>query len=152
MNVLISGHRIQKLNLYSIDWIKTAIEIALLDLKEKNGFIQGYSGMASGVDLWFCDICYKLAINYTACIPFEEQGSTMSAEDSAHRSLLIDRASNRLLIKNSLMVEKCHYGIIVFDGNKGGTQNVFQQMIEKHKSFIWINPEWETITTCEPDH
>jgi hypothetical protein len=48
------------------------------------------------------------------------------------------------------MVEKCNYGIIVFDGNKGGTHNVFQQMVEKHKPFTWINPVWETMTICKP--
>lgn len=43
------------------------------------------------------------------------------------------------------MVEIIDYGIIVWDGNKGGTHNVFQQMIENKKGFVWINPVSEKI-------
>lgn len=38
------------------------------------------------------------------------------------------------------MVEKADTGLVVWDGNKGGTHNVFQQLVEKKKPFVWINP------------
>ena len=73
MKVMISGHRKQKLLNYDCDWIRGEIKDKLLELKAENGFVKGYSGMASGIDLWFCEICKELDIPYVACIPFEEQ-------------------------------------------------------------------------------
>ena len=144
MKTLISGHRLHKLLQYDIDWIKVAIHCSLRDtFLNRTGY--GLSGMADGVDLWFLQDLVSNEIPYCACIPFEKQAEYMSEEDRDLRAQLIECADAVELIRNSAMVEKCDVGLIVWDGNKGGTHNVFQQMIEAHKSFVWINPAWESV-------
>jgi uncharacterized phage-like protein YoqJ len=64
----------------------------------------------------------------------------MSTEDKARRDSIISKAWKVYSARNSQMVENADCGIIVWDGNKGGTHNVFQQMLEKKKPFYWIEP------------
>lgn len=104
--------------------------------------------MASGVDLWFCEACLALDIPYIACIPFDEQGETMEESEALLRSELIRQAGQVRKVKNSWMVEEAEMGIVVWDGNKGGTHNVVQQLIEKQKPFIWINPVGRKVWHC----
>ena len=148
MKVLISGHRKHKLVCYNETWIKNAIYECVTKQVEL-GMALGYSGMASGVDLWFCEACIDLRVPYIACPPFEGQEQTMEAKDQELRKYCLEQASQIHHVKNSTMVEKCTHGIIVFDGNKGGTHNVFQQLLEKKKPFLWINPISEKIWNCE---
>lgn len=147
MNFLISGHRKHKLLSYDTDWIKDTVHSVLYTYKNTLSFVKGFSGMASGVDLWFCEACFELEIPYVACIPFEEQEETMDEVDAFYRRIHIQNACEVRKVKNSWMVEKCDCGIIVWDGNKGGTHNVFQQMIELKKPIHWINPHWKTLNT-----
>lgn len=140
MNLLITGHRKHKLENYDCEWIKDAITMVLMEAQTEYGFIRGYVGMASGVDLWFCESCRYLNIPYVACIPFEEQDKTMSKDDAEKRNELIKQSVEIKNVKNSWMVEQAQQGIVVWDGNKGGTHNVLQQLIENKKSFWWINP------------
>lgn len=139
MRTLITGHRLHKLECYDNIWIKDAIRDSL-----DNTFLQstsyGLSGMASGVDLWFCLACLRRQIPYAACVPFESQAETMDTVSRELRETLINGASEIKRIRNSLMVDKADAGLVVFDGNKGGTHNVFQQLIEKQKPLVWINP------------
>jgi uncharacterized phage-like protein YoqJ len=145
MKIMISGHRIEKLINYDHEWIKTAIYCCIS--VNKYGSI-GYSGMASGVDLWFCECCQSLSIPYIACIPFIEQSTKMSKKDSERRQQLIDKAKGLLYIRNSEMIERTDRAIIVWDGNKGGTHNCFQQLVEKKRNFYWINPVKQTVVEC----
>ncbi len=148
MNVLITGHRIQKLKNYNIRWIQDAISNTLEKIQKKNGYVRGFSGMASGVDLWFCDSCGCLDIPYVACIPFEEQNETMDFKWQNLRESVIAAAVEVKHVKNSWMVEKCDAGIVVWDANKGGTHNVVQQLVEKNKGFYWLNPVKQCIWEC----
>lgn len=148
MKILITGHRKFKLETYDIEWIKLALQETIYDLKKEYGGFLGLSGMASGVDLWFCNECEQQDISFIACIPFEEQAATMSEDDADNRKKLIDAAGKVMYVKNSWMVEHCDMGIVVWDGNKGGTHNVLQQLIEKNKPFIWINPVGQKIWKC----
>lgn len=148
MKTLITGHRKHKLICYDIEWIKTAIYETTSNLIEK-GLSLGLSGMASGVDLDFCLTCIDLRVPYIACPPFEEQSETMEVEDRKLREYCLKQASEIRKIRNSKMVELCDSGIVIFDGNKGGTANVFQQLIEKKKPFTWINPVSEKIWVCD---
>jgi len=147
MKTLITGHRLFKLENYDIDWIQWAIFDAL-----ENTFLQntayGLSGMASGVDLWFCDELATRHIPYAACIPFDGQEDTMDEMSKNDRARLINQASNVYKMRNSEMVERADAGLVVFDGNKGGTHNVFQQLIENDKPFVWINPVGKKIWEC----
>lgn len=148
MNVMVSGHRKEKLLSYDCEWIKEAIRNILFDLKSEKGYVKGYSGMASGVDLWFCEICKEWDIPYVACIPFEEQSDYMEDDDIILRDELIKTACERKDVRNSYMVEKCDTAIIVWDGNKGGTHNCLQQLVEAKKDFWWINPVKKTVVLC----
>jgi uncharacterized phage-like protein YoqJ len=149
MKTLVTGHRLHKLQQYDMDWIRyIGIIAALSDTFLKNT-TYGLSGMASGVDLWFCEELLYKNIPYAACIPFEGQEDTMDNASKKDREFLIESASQILKCKNSIMVEKADAALVVFDGNKGGTHNVFQQLIENKKPFVWINPVaqkvWELI-------
>lgn len=148
MKVMISGHRKQKLLNYDCDWIREEIKNKLSELKAEKGFVKGYSGMASGIDLWFCEICKELDIPYVACIPFEEQSQTMEAEDKILRDELIKSASYIQYVRNRFMIETCDTAIVVWDGNKGGTHNCFQQLIEAKKDFWWLNLAKKSIIKC----
>lgn len=152
MNVMVSGHRLFKLETYDIAFIKRALEDILLELCE-TWHVRGFSGMASGVDLWFCQILQTLNKKYVACIPFEEQGDTMDEESRKLRHQLIEDADYAMHVKNRHMVEWCDLAIVVWDGNKGGTHNVVQQLVENKKGFIWINPVAKVVWKCltEPE-
>lgn len=145
MKILVSGHRLHKLNGYSLEWIKEAITEAIVRFP---GMSLGLSGMAGGIDLFFCQCCLELDIPYIACPPFEEQIDTLPEQEKPLRKYCMDNAKEIWKIRNSAMVTKADGGIIVWDGNKGGTHNVFQQMIEKKKPLIWINPVSEKIWEC----
>ena len=113
------------------------------------GVSYGLSGMASGVDLWFCEACRDLSIYYTACIPFKEQRDEVEPDEVELRDELIEAANCVVECRNSAMVEMANVGLVVWDGNKGGTHNVIQQLIENKKKFIWINPVSKSVNICE---
>ena len=146
MIYIVTGHRLEKLENYDIDWIK----LSILDILEqdKDQISVAYSGMASGVDLWFCEACHGLDIPYIACIPFQGQENTMNQEAKVLRSHLISKAKGVLTSRNSFMVEKANVGIVVWDGNKGGTHNVLQQLVENKINFYWVNPVKEVVWKC----
>jgi len=145
---MITGHRTHKLkeNGYDIKWIQDCIEQILLEIHPFKPLC--YSGMASGVDLYFCDICSTLELPYIACIPFDGQEETMDDIDKSRRIGLLREAKEIKKVKNSWMVENCDTAIVVWDGNKGGTANVFQQLIEKKKNFFWVNPVGQVVWEC----
>ena len=144
MKTLISGHRKSKLQNYDIGFIREAIYSAVKDIPAI-----GLSGMADGVDLMFCEVLLEQGKGYHCYLPFVGQEKYMSCEDVARRESLIHQAWKVLHLRNSAMVERCNYGVIVWDGNKGGTHNVFQQMVETGKEFIWIDPVNERIIKVE---
>ncbi len=144
MKSLITGHRLFKLKNYNEEWIKDAIWETVA-----NYVTYGMAGMASGVDLWFCQACITEKTPYAAYIPFDEQQAQVEEEGQGDlRKSLIESASSVYKARNSVMVEKCSMGIVVWDGNKGGTHNVVQQLVESKKPFIWINPVSEKIWKC----
>lgn len=148
MKTLITGHRRFKLTTYDEKWIQDSIDDILCDLLQQHGYVRGYAGMAGGVDLWFCQSCLTLGIPFVACIPFEEQAETMDTDEATLRARLISQASEVRQVKNSWMVEECDMAICVWDGNKGGTHNVVQQLVEKQKPFIWVNPVAQKVWRC----
>jgi len=141
MKVLISGHRKSKLANYDIKWISNEIERLIFE----NPAIIGLSGMADGIDLLYCQLLLQYRRGYHCYIPFDEQDKYMSDHDKTWRQSLIDSSWAVIKAKNSQMVSDCDYGIIVWDGNKGGTHNVFQQMLEAKKNFWWIEPHNQKV-------
>lgn len=155
MKLMVSGHRKSKLQNYSQEWIQIALEEIIREVGQYHFKYSevvdktiGLSGMADGVDLWFCEILLFNNIDYWACIPFDEQDEYMSDSDKLLRNRLIENARRTLKIRNSEMVEQCDKAIIVWDGNKGGTHNVLQQLVENKKEFWWVNPVKESIVKC----
>lgn len=146
MKTLVTGHRLFKLQNYDTDWIRLAIAETLVDPDKPTSY--AYAGMASGVDLWFCRACLDLGIPYEACIPFEDQRLEMAEDERLLRDRLIASAANVSHVRNRNMVERAQAGIVVWDGNKGGTHNVVQQMVEARKPFWWLNPVATTIWRC----
>lgn len=145
MKIMITGHRLHKLQCYDISWIKLAIEEAIVN---HVSISIGLSGMASGVDLWYCESLIRYNIPYIACPPFAEQHETMTEDEQQIRKMCMFAAKDTWHIRNSQMIEKADAAIVVFDGNKGGTHNCFQQLIEKQKPFVWINPVSKKIWDC----
>lgn len=139
MKTLVTGHRLYKLKQYDITLIKMLISDAL-----DNTFLRetryGLSGAASGVDLWFCQELYSRQIPYAMYVPFQAQTLTMDIGEQKEREVVFERAAEIHSLRNSKMVEDTDCALVVFDGNKGGTHNVFQQLIEIGKPFVWINP------------
>lgn len=148
MKYLITGHRLFKLKDYDISGIMVGIASVIGDLVESGELSYGYSGMASGVDLWFCRELLKHKIPYAACVPFEEQCEKMEEFEREERNSLLNKAAVIMNVRNSYMVEHADAGIVIWDGNKGGTHNVLQQLVEKKKPFYWINPVSLKIWNC----
>lgn len=148
MRLIITGHRIHKLKDYNYQWIQQTIEQTVLKCIEMHGISLAYSGMASGVDLIFCSACFYHKLPFIACVPFEGQEETMLTSDASIRKEFLSHAKEVKQVKNSWMVENADIAIVVFDGNKGGTHNVFQQLIEKKKDFYWINPVSQVVWKC----
>lgn len=148
MRLIVTGHREEKLTNYDQNWISTRIASLVSTLKRDHGVSLAYSGMASGIDLWFCKACQIHELPYIACVPFDEQGDLMTEESRLVRDTYLKSAASIMKVKNSWMVEHADMAIVVFDGNKGGTANVFQQLIEKNKPFVWINPVGQKVWEC----
>ena len=147
MRIIITGHRIQKLKDYDLGFIDYAINDTIKLLMEKGASL-AYSGMADGVDLWFCQACKTNNLPYIACVPFEEQDEYMSFEDKTLRNSLLATAKEIMKVRNSWMVEHCDYGIVVWDGCKGGTHNVLEQLVGNGTPFYWINPMSKKVWHC----
>lgn len=143
IKILITGHRKHKLENYSVDFIKLAISEILDEIQILNPI--GISGMANGVDLWFLEEFRKRNLIYWCYIPFLEQMKYMDEDDVILRESLINSSTRQFHLRNSKMVEDADSGVVVWDGNKGGTHNALQQLIEKKKPFYWINPVKEKI-------
>lgn len=148
MRLIITGHRDEKLANYDKDWIKSSINSLVCSLSVHFGLSLAYSGMASGVDLWLCESCLKQKVPFIACVPFKDQESFMDEEAKKLRTHLLSLAVSIMEVRNSWMVEHADRVIVVFDGNKGGTHNVFQQLIEKKIPFHWVNPVSKVVWFC----
>jgi hypothetical protein len=142
MKLMVTGHRIEKLEGYDIDQLKADMQIAIDDLTLEYGWLYGLSGMASGVDLWFLDIFKFKRMTYACYIPFDEQTDYMSKEDALHRQNLISTA-DRVYRKtrNIRMVEDCDLALIVYDGkDKGGTWRAMQKVQSLGKPYKLVTP------------
>lgn len=144
MRLMVTGHRIEKLAPYDMEWIKVAMEECVMDARDYSGASLGLSGMASGVDLFFCQICLDFRLPYHAYVPFEEQDQYMDGEWAATRKHYLEQAKIVYQARNSKMVEDADLALVVWDGNKGGTHNCMQQLLEKDKLIWWVIPPKKT--------
>ena len=148
MRLIVSGHREEKIATYDHHWISVQLTSLVGILKGTHGVSLAYSGMASGVDLYFCKACQIQKLPFIACIPFDGQELQMTEEAQNARAEYIKMASSVMHVKNSWMVEHCDIALVVWDGNKGGTHNVVQQLVEKNVPFIWLNPVGKKVWHC----
>lgn len=72
----------------------------------------------------------------------------MTEEARVDREECLKLAVEVLNVRNSWMVEHADIAIVLWDGNKGGTHNVLQQLIEKRIPFYWLNPVSQKIWPC----
>lgn len=145
MKLMVTGHRIEKLANYDQKWIQNTISDEVLFMHLEYGASIGISGMASGVDLWFCDTFLDMKLPFYAYTPFDDQPRFMTEEWAAKRAELIGKASEVVCVRNSRMVETCDMAMVVWDGNKGGTHNCFQQLLETKKPICWIVPNRQQV-------
>lgn len=150
MRLIITGHREHKLEPYGYDvnYFYRIISSLVYETKTNMGVSLAYSGMASGIDLIFCEACVVHDLPFIACVPFEEQDDYMTDSTKSKRSRMLKKAKEVKKVKNSWMVENCDIGICVWDGGKGGTHNVVQQLVEKKKNFYWVNPVSKVVWKC----
>ena len=100
MRLIVTGHREEKLSNYDVDWIVLTLHSIVYTLKTDKGISLAYSGMASGVDLWFCEACLIYQIPFIACIPFEEQADYMLPETKILRDKLLAEAKEKKLVNH----------------------------------------------------
>jgi hypothetical protein len=104
---MVTGHRIEKLATYDISWIRDTLADLVFD-HHNFGYSLGMSGMASGVDLWFCDACLAAAMPYVACVPFVGQEKYMTDEDAeARKDFLSSAVEIRLRFVRKKRVKPC---------------------------------------------
>ncbi len=145
MKVMITGHRAEKLAAYDTQWVKDTLGELVMELAVSGIISLGYSGMASGVDLFFCEACHDADIPFVACVPFDGQDEFMTEEEVLERRWWLARAVDIKRVRNRHMTEHCDRGIVVWDGNKGGTHNCLQQLLEMEKHFHWIIPQSKRV-------
>jgi uncharacterized phage-like protein YoqJ len=92
----------------------------LSEAKQSAGYVQIFSGMASGVDLWALEIANELKIKYVACIPFTDQEKLLNKEDRDLREKLIRNANKVVFERNRYMVDKCAAAVVVWGRNTKG--------------------------------
>lgn len=148
MRIVITGHRTEKLATFDVGWIQSAIDAVLVGLKSNNDNLLAYSGMASGIDLYFCNSCLLLGIPYIACVPFDGQETTMTPADADRREQFLKVAKEIKKVKNSWMVDHADVGIAVWSGQKGGTYNVVEQFVSSKTNFFWVNPVGKVTWKC----
>lgn len=145
MKLMVSGHREEKLSTCDREAIRSLMGRLVGSLMFQHGYSVALSGMASGVDLWFMEDCLKWGYRCVACVPFENQTDYMTAEAAEWREGLLRRAHETLHVRNRYMTQNCDAAVVVWDGNKGGTHNCFQQLLEYKKKIFWIAPQYPSV-------
>ncbi len=69
----------------------------------------------------------------------------MSEQDRREREELLGLAAEVKKVRNRYMTEHCQGAIAVWDGNKGGTHNCFQQLLEFNKPILWLIPQSKKV-------
>jgi len=150
----ITGHRPQKVGGFSLPnptYIKVCKEIEK-HLRELKPY-KVISGMALGVDSWFCSIATKLNIPFIAAIPFKDQESVWQDKDKKIYLRFLEKAEDviivssggfskeKMQIRNEYIVDNCDILIAVFNKELGGgTANCVKYAEEKKREIIFINP------------
>lgn len=174
-----TGHRPNRLGGY--DWdsnkniqIRFNLSIFIQKIIKENPDTKFHMkfGGALGFDQFAFDVCYKLReqgypISLEVCIPFKQQWSKWSKEDSAryykqlklaNKLAYIDMHENYKMLnipadiyhpakmqkRNEYMVDESDVVIALWDGSKGGTANCVSYALKTCKTVLIINPDsWE---------
>lgn len=147
-----TGHRPNKLGGYSQeaqDKLVTLARVALLELKPASVI----TGMALGWDTAVAIACQKLAIPYTAAIPFRGQQLAWPAQSQRQWEELLEDAMNvkivcegeyapwKMQVRNEWMVDNADRVLALWNGTKGGTANCVAYAEKKSKPIINL---WES--------
>ena len=161
--IMVTGHRPQRVGGYNPnptqDFVKSELERVIQKLN--NGSVELVTGMALGVDQWFCEIGLKLSLKVHAYLPCKGQSAKWRpAQKEHHRNLTLQcdwrliskdtyTGPKQLLDRNTAMVNDSNIAIIVWDGKKeGGTWHAVQEIRKAShiKQAIHINPATRRTT------
>ncbi|MBE6990051.1 MAG: DUF1273 domain-containing protein [Ruminococcaceae bacterium] len=139
----------------------TALKRRLRDAIEAacdEGYTHFICGMASGVDLYCCEIVQELRrerpITLEAAIPCEGQADTWPTRQRARYEALLHGCDYETLVqreytpgcmqrRNRYMVDHASLLIAVFDGQEGGTRRTIEYALQQGLHIIDIPPVLE---------
>ena len=161
--IMVTGHRPQKLGGFKPNATQTFVKEQLERVIKKldNGSCELVTGMALGVDQWFCEIGLGLGLKVHAYLPCKGQSKPWREEaQKKHRELTLQcdwrliskdtyQGPHQLLNRNTAMVNDSDIAIIVWDGKEnGGTWDAVQKIRKANniKKAIHINPATRKVT------
>jgi uncharacterized phage-like protein YoqJ len=153
MIVAFTGHRPNKLGGFLLPnptyiHVCQQLEKTLKELQPT----EAISGMALGIDSWAANICIKLGIPFTACVPFIGQQKAWPQASQKTYHALLNKAAKQVIvseggytaakmqIRNQYMCDRCDVLIAVWDGSPGGTGNCVKYAQNIDKKIIFIDP------------
>lgn len=155
--IMITGHRPSKLGGYQANptqtWVKNKLRQTLGEAKAKWPDVEIISGMALGVDQWWCEAALELGLPYHAYIPFEGQESRWPQSSRNHWQYLVNNAASQTIVcpggyapwkmqrRNEAMVDTATHHVAVWNGDtRGGTYNCVRYITSKDLPLYVINP------------
>jgi uncharacterized phage-like protein YoqJ len=156
MSVIIgvTGHRPPRIGGYNRDNpVRTYCRARMTELLVELGATLGITGMASGTDIDFADVCIELGVPFIAAAPFEGQELSWPAHAQVEYRKRMEKAADvryvcapgydkqKYLYRDRWIVDNCHTLIAVFDGEPhGGTVYTVHYADEIKRSVMLINP------------
>lgn len=161
--IMVTGHRPQKLGGFKVNPTQTFVKEQLERVIKKldNGSVELVTGMALGVDQWFCEIGLGLGLKVHAYLPCKGQSKKWDKNaQEKHKELTLQcdwrliskdtyQGPHQLLNRNTAMVSDSNIAIIVWDGKEnGGTWDAVQKIRKASniKLAIHINPSNRKVT------
>jgi uncharacterized phage-like protein YoqJ len=166
VNVVVTGHRPQKLSPEQIPWIKDALAKCLGVLDPRNTV--AVSGMALGVDTWYVETALAYDIPVLAAVPFVGQERVWRDEDQEKYHALLARcaqvtflqpapprdrqhSAKLLLARNTWMAARAHLAIAVWDGKPwGGTSHCVSELVTRKVPVMVLDPVARSFHTLPP--
>lgn len=168
MKIMITGHRPQKLGGFGSSPTQIAIKAKLHEIltraikKYGKENIEIISGMALGVDQWWCEAAQELGLDVAAYIPFPGQESNWPESSKRHYVALLSKckrvkvccqgsySARKMQIRNEVMVDNADVCVAIWDGSSGGTGNCVHYIRGVEKPFLIVDPftlaeTWENL-------
>jgi uncharacterized phage-like protein YoqJ len=166
VNVVVTGHRPQKLAPEQVPWIKDTLAQCLGALDARNTV--AVSGMALGVDTWWVEAALALKIPVLAVVPFAGQERVWRYDDQQKYHALLaqcaqvevlhpvpprDRkhSAQLLFARNTWMSEHADLALAVWDGKpEGGTSHCVSELVTRKVPVMVLDPVARSFHTLLP--